>query len=465
MVPSQWIAKIYSEGLGRAPDPGAWANMVAYFTANGCSASTLAQQGEPIYLSSEFSHLGYGNAARLLALYRGALDREPDTSGYNHYLGLLRSGTSWKTIVDDFFTSSEFSGDAATFCTEGSYSFGSGPAIAIPLGQGCSGTFCFTGGTQAQLQTMLNKAATTKATVTLAQQVVVPITTVRTVGPPRPRPVGLNIPPGVTLTTAGSPSPNQYAEMGRLVRAASVGTAAVVEVEGGAGATVSSDRLSNAVGFTNLHSLGTGESLPCTSTTITGNLVTAYSSSHTNQDWSDGISVGCEHATVKNNTVIDATDVGIVLFRAYPAVQKSTVAGNTILNAGNPAFGGIVADPLATSPNNSPSFAGSSINHNTLWTGPGAYYHIGLSIGTAAWFPSPNIGTGASFTDNSVTGSVTEGLAVSGMLNATATGNTLNVTLGQYGHCPEAEIAVDPQYGSGTIQSPVTSTDVRTCIS
>jgi hypothetical protein len=495
VVPSQWIAKIYSEGLGRAPDPGAWANMVANFTTNGCSAATLAQAGEPIYLSSEFSQLGYDNAARLLALYRGALDREPDTSGYNFYLGLLHGGTSWKTIVDAFFTSSEFTGEAATFCTEGSYSFGSGPAIAIPLGQGCSGKFCFTGGTQAQLQTMLNKAATTKATVTLAQQVVVPITTVRTVGPPRPRPVGLNIPPGVTLTTAGSPSPNQYAEMGRLVRAASVGTAAVVEVEGGAklrnvwvdgqrtdptdysvdsvnvemaggaGATVSSDRLSNAVGFTNLHSLGTGESLPCTSTTITGNLVTAYSSSHTNQDWSDGISVGCEHATVQNNTVIDATDVGIVLFRAYPAVQKSTVAGNTILNAGNPAFGGIVADPLATSPNNSPSFAGSSINHNTLWTGPGTYYHIGLSIGTAAWFHSPNIGTGASFTDNSVTGSVTEGLAVSGMLNATATGNTLDVTLGQYGHCPEAEIAVDPQYGSGTIQSPVTSTDVRTCIS
>jgi Domain of unknown function (DUF4214) len=495
VVPGQWIAKIYSEGLGRAPDQTAWANMVTYFTDNGCSATTLAAEGEPVYLSSEFSGLDYGNAAKLLALYRGALDREPDSSGYAYYLGLLNGGTSWTTIVDDFFTSSEFTGDVSTFCTEGSYSFGSGAAITTPLGQSCSGQFCFTGGTQAQLQTMLDNAAATKATVTLAQQVVVPITTAQTIGPPRQRSVGLNIPAGVTLTTVGSPSPSHYAEMGRLVRSSSLGAAAVVEVEsgakldnvwvdgqrtgptdynsdsvnvetaGGTGTTVSGDRLSNAVGFTNLHALGTAESLPCTSTTITGNLVTAYSSSHTNQDWSDGLSVACENATVKNNTVIDATDVGIVLFRAYPAVQKSTVADNTILNAGNPAFGGIVADPLSSSPTNSPSFAGSTVNHNTLWTGPGAYYGIGLSVGTAAWFASPNIGTGASFTDNSLTADATEGIAVSGMLNATATGNTLDVTLGQYGHCPEAEIAVDPQYGSGTIQSPVTTTDVRTCIS
>jgi hypothetical protein len=32
VIPGQWIAKIYSEGLGRAPDPAAWANMVTHFT-------------------------------------------------------------------------------------------------------------------------------------------------------------------------------------------------------------------------------------------------------------------------------------------------------------------------------------------------------------------------------------------------------------------------------------------------
>jgi hypothetical protein len=238
-----------------------------------------------------------------------------------------------------------------------------------------------------------------------------------------------------------------------------------VETAGGSGTTVTADRLSNAIGFTNLHALGTAESLPCSSTTITGNLVTAYASSHVNTgDWSDGISVACENATVTGNTAIDATDVGIVLFRAYPADQKSTVASNTVLNAGNSAFGGIVADPLSSSPTVKPNFAGATVHSNTLWTGPGASYGIGLSLGSAAWFSSPNIGSGVSFTGNSLTGNVTEGMTVSGMLNVTATSNTLNVTVGPHVSCPQAEIAVDPQLGSGTIQQPITSVQVRHCI-
>lgn len=74
------------------------------------------------------------------------------------------------------------------------------------------------------------------------------------------------------------------------------------------------------------------------------------------------------------------------------------------------------------------------------------------------------MGSGVSFTSNSLTGNVTEGMAVSGMLNVTATGNTLNVTTGQFVSCPRAEIAVDPQLGSGTIQQPITSVQVRHCI-
>src|SRR6185437_10570876 len=300
----------------------------------------------------------------------------------------------------------------------------------------------------------------------------------------------------VTLTTAGQPGPNRYAEMGRLVRAQTFGETATtavpvvevasgaklenvwvdgqrkdrtdsqsatvnVEIDGGSGAAVSSDRLSDAIGFTNLHALGTAEGPPCSSTTVTGNLSTQFATDHVDTgDWSDGLSVACENATVTGNTIIDATDVGIVLFRACPADQKSTVADNTILNAGNSAFGGIVTDRL-DHPACSPSFAGSSVTGNTLWTGPTASYGIGLSLGSAAWFSDPNIGTGASFTSNTLTGNVTEGLAVSGMLNVTATGNTLNVTLGQHTKsCPEGEIVVDPQRGSGTIQQPITQATV-----
>ena len=36
-VPSQFIAKLYSEALGRAPDNGGWQAQTNYFLASGCS--------------------------------------------------------------------------------------------------------------------------------------------------------------------------------------------------------------------------------------------------------------------------------------------------------------------------------------------------------------------------------------------------------------------------------------------
>ena len=58
--------------------------------------------------------------------------------------------------------------------------------------------------------------------------------------------------------------------------------------------------------------------------------------------------------------MIDATDVEIVLFRAYPAVQKSIVKNNTLLSAGNPAYGGITLDPLQST--NTPDYSGSTVD-------------------------------------------------------------------------------------------------------
>ncbi|MEV0408975.1 hypothetical protein [Actinoallomurus sp. NPDC050550] len=75
-VPGQFIAKQYTEALGRAPDQAGWRGDVGYFESDGCNATTLANVGRSIYTSSEFTGLGYDNDARVLALYRGALNRE-----------------------------------------------------------------------------------------------------------------------------------------------------------------------------------------------------------------------------------------------------------------------------------------------------------------------------------------------------------------------------------------------------
>lgn len=495
VVPTQWIAKVYTEGLGRLPDQTAWQNMVAYFQTNGCSAATLQAKGEPIYNSAEFNGLGYDNASRLLSLYRGSLNREPDSSGFNANLSALNQGQAWSSMVTQFFTSSEFGTLVSSICSTSnpSYAFGTAAAIAIPLGSSCTGQFCFSGGTQSQLQSLLDQAPA-GGTVSLDQQAVVTIDGAGTTS-------SLVIPAGKTLETFGQPGTGAYARMGRLVRVSSfVGTAMVkvqngarllnvwvdgqrgvpanfntntidVEMESGSGTVVSASRISNTAGWTNLHALGNKElqSVPCASNTISDNVVTAYSSSHFNQEWSDGLSIACENALVKGNQVVDGTDVDIVLFRATPAVQKSTVTANTVLSAGNPSFGGIVADPL-TGLNFTPSFAGSSIDHNTLWTGENTYFEIALSVGTRPWFTNPNKGFGASFTFNttgSQSANVNDGIVVGGMTNVTVQNNTLHVNVGDHASCsPRAPIvaAVSAGWASGSIQGPFVDADLVHCV-
>lgn len=118
-VPAQFIAKQYTEALGRAPDQAGWQAQVNYFQSNGCSADTLASLGRDIFTSSEFNNLGYDNPAKLLTLYRGALNRELDADGFNGNLTRLDNGASWSDVVNALFTSSEFTSLASTICGGG----------------------------------------------------------------------------------------------------------------------------------------------------------------------------------------------------------------------------------------------------------------------------------------------------------------------------------------------------------
>src|SRR5882672_2308136 len=108
-VPGQYIAKMYTETLGRAPDPAAWNAALGYFKTNGCNKTTLTTWGAPFFSSAEFQRSEYGNAAAALLLYRVIFNREPDARGYSHYLVELDSGTPLRTLVSMFFNSSEFS--------------------------------------------------------------------------------------------------------------------------------------------------------------------------------------------------------------------------------------------------------------------------------------------------------------------------------------------------------------------
>lgn len=502
-VPGQYIAKMYTEILGRAPDPEAWNGALGYFEPNECNQATLAAWGAPFFSSSEFQGLQYDNASTVLLLYRAILNREPDASGYSHYLELLDRGTPLSTIVSMFFRSSEFSALVPFICSAGSYSFatlGGGLAIRIPN----SGVGGYDNLTEAQLQALLDSAAA-GTSVYLTQKSVVYLTE------------PLVIPAGVTLATYGLPTPHQHAKMARLVRASAFAGPMVeinrdddpnpsgtlkniwvdgqrgrsstyvygainIEIYGGNGASVRENFIDNSLGWSNVHSYGSVDGRPCVGNLITDNLITAYPGLHSGGNYTDGLSIGCENSLVEGNQIVDATDVGIVVFTAAPATQRSLVTNNTVVSAGNSAFGALAFDPLySPAYPASPNFTGASITGNSVWSSPNTHFIIGLAVGSRPWFgtrfvingrtSTGNIGYGAAATNNTTAGVPSrfgEAIAVSGMDSATVRNNAFNVMLipQSWTICPVGNVLASVPAGlaSGSLQA-YSGVEVNGCMS
>ncbi|HWN45189.1 MAG TPA: hypothetical protein VNW71_23390 [Thermoanaerobaculia bacterium] len=471
-VPGQFIAKIHTEALGRTPDREEWLQAVSWFQANGCRASTLNAWGRKVYLSSDYLSRGYDPPAELLTLYRGVLNREPDAADFRNRLKARQRGQDFRNTVDSFFSVREFRRLAKKICgSQASYSFGKQPALALPVSSpGFQGT-------GAQLQAFLN-ATPRGETVYLAQKAVVRLT------------APLVIPAGVTLATTDLPEPTRYALMGRLVRSAGFKTAAVtlqdgagldnvwvdgqrgmvgfiddginVRLLGGDGTRIRNSVITNAAGWSSVQVFGTSEGFPCNAVRVTGNLVTAYSSGHVrgklkHNPWTDGLSISCESTLVQENEIVDATDVGIVLFRAHPAVQRSVVSFNRIFAAGNSAYGAITVDGLQGR-GTRPDFRGAIIEGNIFWTSPGTHFDIGIAVGTRAWFgPPADLASGVAVFNNTTNGiptRVDSGLAVSGMLDAHVSGNDFTLILVDVSRCPTVPVgaSVVAGYASGDLQ-------------
>jgi hypothetical protein len=118
-IPGQFIAKMYTEALGRTPnpptDPG-WNSWVTYFNnAMGTCASLtngvysqLDGMARSVYGDAhggglEYNSLNYRNGEKVLTLYRGILNREPDPNGFGAWLTNLNNGMTIQAAVDAFF--------------------------------------------------------------------------------------------------------------------------------------------------------------------------------------------------------------------------------------------------------------------------------------------------------------------------------------------------------------------------
>ncbi|MDK2126909.1 DUF4214 domain-containing protein [Parachitinimonas caeni] len=542
---SQFSARLYTDGLGRAPEQTVWDNTIRYLDANDCSPEIAKSFARGVMLSTEFQSItGSDYGDKLMRLYRATLFRDPDQGGLAFWLDVANRTHDWPLIVEEILKSSEFADNVRNnICNQ---TTGGNATIGmqknhqpIRVFNGVAGQF--NGGTRAQLQTLLDQAGAEakrtgqRQTVTLSQGALVELNDAES----------LLIPVNVTLTTAGNLAPNQYPRMARIYRSGASIKGPLVALQGampaagakpgpgaeligvwvdgmrsvlapkqdgktydptyeqnnvqvrGANARVANNFLTDAAAWSALYVTSNyrGQFGTCSGSKIIGNLVTLFGSGHfpatipnnnSTSNWTDGISVACGNTEIAYNSVVDATDVGIILFRnpetdlvsgiasTAAAVQDSKIYNNTVLNAGNSAYGALATDalnqcqltPIAPgsleainhavecSKKNRAPFDGARFDQNLILGTPTVHYDIMLAVGTRPWFGKGSItASGVEFSNNR-TGStpilVNTGVLVGGMKNAKLSNNLFSLITKKLAPCPEGTIVNLPAYRSNS---------------
>lgn len=482
-MPDQWLAKLYTEVLGCAPDQTSFLHNRSIVTANGCSPATLRGLATDFLTSREFLRKPYDTGERLLVLWRIAYESEPDPGPFaDQHRQLVTWRTTWDRVVQQVLSTDRFAEATARRCAGERYGWGPAAAIDLPGGLldrllallGVVGN-----GTGEDLQRALDRARPGQ-TVHLARGAVIRI------GAP------VTIPAGVRLSTVGAPKPSDYAAMARLVRTRTTGAATVIvspgatisnvwvdgqrtvpavgidhdsigiRVDAGAGHTaVRDNRISNPAGWSNMVLAAAPGLTSAAPASVTGNLFTGYSTkfhygetSDTNEistnQWgfADAVSNSYGNTEVAHNQMVDITDVSVVMFRVAPATghQRSVAHDNVVVNAGNSGWAAFTVDQLAGA-GTTWSFAGTEIRNNLVWTSPNASLLTVAGIGTQPWFGDiVGHGTGPVRFVGNTTGGVRinaeTAFMVTRMSDVTATGNTLLTRLRDHSGCPDGYATV-----------------------
>jgi hypothetical protein len=102
---SEFVNRFYQVVLGRSAD-SAGLNYWTENLKNGTMAG--ADVAREFILSDEFINRALDNAAYVQVLYAAFFDREPDQSGYSHWINSLNNGVNRSEVLNSFISSQEF---------------------------------------------------------------------------------------------------------------------------------------------------------------------------------------------------------------------------------------------------------------------------------------------------------------------------------------------------------------------
>ncbi len=412
----QFITKLYTEGLGRAPEGKEYAAIANEFLEIGIDASSLRAVVQDFFASEEMASMHYTDTEAAYAVYRSVLNRDPTK----------------KEIAA--FDASDLSAAALAAATTAEFTMLIPKIIAGGYSWGKNNAENSTGGpvyTASEVNQMLKE----QRVVALPQNSLVLCD------------VNIQVGGGKVLTTEGQP--DNYLKMARFLRTKNYGEA-VINLEGsatlshvwvdgnrtgvgrgdggnvyvgGSDVEVIGNKMCDTIGPTNMPVL-----CVMTGIYIAENLITCYSSNH-NDGWTDGITHQ-GRGIIENNAVVDATDVPIIVFRDWTgAPQDSIVRNNKVINTGNSAYAALHTD--AWQDEGDMSFTGCTFYGNEIWTSWKTHFNLGLSTASKAWFSLGNDAKDAAFYNNYTPEGTFAvcGIAIvsDGMNNAVMRGNQLNV--------------------------------------
>ena len=100
-----FVERMYTTAFKRSSDVDGcnyWAEKLANYEMTGESVGAF------FFLSDEMDSYGLSDEEFVTRLYKTFMNRDPETEGYNYWVGVLRSGASRSSVVYGFTRSQEF---------------------------------------------------------------------------------------------------------------------------------------------------------------------------------------------------------------------------------------------------------------------------------------------------------------------------------------------------------------------
>ncbi|RSH91031.1 hypothetical protein EHS25_010207 [Saitozyma podzolica] len=155
------------------------------------------------------------------------------------------------------------------------------------------------------------------------------------------------------------------------------------------------------------------------------------------QQWADGVSLSCAKSLVQHNTIVDATDGGIVIFGSpYSVIHNNTihVQTRTLLGGINMVdietwlpygnFSGVLVENNTINGGFATEYGNSTLGKNNA----SAIIKVGIAIGPDVWWGDLRYGTNktsnSTVRNNVLSGAFAFGLAISSSYNLTFENNT-----------------------------------------